>query len=91
VPTVTPSNANAKKTAKKPSKRAWWVAHAPLAARHDAVVRPAAALVAAVRVEVLAVAPAAIAVKVAVAGDKSQRRCTKYTAMSKGNPLKRLK
>jgi predicted nicotinamide N-methyase len=85
------SNANARKTAKKPSKRAWWVAHAHRVVRHDAVVQQAAASAVAARAAVRAEAQVAIAVKVAVAADKSQRSCTKYTGPSKGNPLKRLK
>ena len=91
-----PWNANAKKTAKKPSKLAWWAAHV----RRQAVVlaagaRPVAALVAGVRGVVtqaaMAVDQVAIAVKVAEAVAKSHERCTKNAWLFEGNPLKQLK
>jgi hypothetical protein len=77
--------------AKKLSRPVWLVGHVPRAAHPVAAVLPVAALVAAAQVAVRAEAQAAIAVQVAGVADKSQRRCTKNTALPKGNPLKRLK
>ena len=82
--TATPRSVNAKKTAKKPSKRAWSVVHARLAVHRAEAALQVAVLAADAQVAV-------IAAKVAEAADKSQRRCTKNACSFKGNPLKRLK
>jgi hypothetical protein len=81
--------------AKKPSKRAWSVAHVLPAAARVAVVRPAAALGVAARAvgqpAAMAVVRVAVVAKVGEAGAKSDARCTKNAWSFEGNPSKRLK
>ncbi len=86
-----PRSANAKKTAKKPSKLAWSVVHVLPAAVHAAVARQGAALVVAARAAATLAVQVAIVAKAGEAADKSHARCTKNACPFKGNPLKRLK
>jgi CubicO group peptidase (beta-lactamase class C family) len=86
-----PRSANAKKTAKKPSKLAWSVVRAHLAQPHAEAALLAAALVAAAQGAALAVVLGVVVAKAAEVADKSHARCTKNACPFKGNPLKRLK